>query len=102
MARKGRKFELSYQWLYGLDENKYTVTSPAYLYDRASQGKREVDVLVEYVDSEGLQRKIGIECRDRKSVVDVTGIEQLKQKKRRFGIRFSHSNDDKKIYRGRY
>ena len=88
MARKGRKFELSYQWLYSLDKNKYTVTSPAFLYDRASQGDREVDVLVEYLDNEGIKRKIGIECRDRKSVVDVTGIEQLKQKKEDMGLDF--------------
>ena len=100
MARKGRKFELSYQWLYALDENKYTVTSPAYLYDRASQGKREVDVLVEYVDSEGLQRKIGIECRDRKSVVDVTGIEQLKQKKEDLGLDFLIVTTTKKFTAG--
>lgn len=86
MTRKGRNFELSYKWLYDLDKDKYVVTSPAYLYDRASKGKREIDVLVEYSDNEGIRRKIGIECRDRKSVVDVTGIEQLKQKKEDLGL----------------
>lgn len=100
MARKGRKFELSYQWLYSLDKNKYTITSPAYLYDRASQGNREVDVLVEYLDDKGFQRKIGIECRDRKSVVDVTGIEQLKQKKEDLGLDFLIVTTTKKFTEG--
>ena len=36
MARKGRKFELDYEWLYKLDINKYTITSPAMLYDKTT------------------------------------------------------------------
>lgn len=47
MARKGRKFELVYEWLYDLDK-KYKVTSPACLYNSAANEKREVDVLMEY------------------------------------------------------
>ncbi len=86
MAREGREFELKYKWLYDLDQDKYTVTSPAKVFDRASQGEREVDVLVEYKDSEGVHRRIGVECRDRKSVVDVTGVEQLLQKKNDLGL----------------
>ena len=65
MARKGRKFELTYKWLYELDK-KYRVKSPAYVYDKAADKKREIDVLVEYTDSNGYNRKIAIECRDRK------------------------------------
>lgn len=86
MARKGREFELKYKWLYELDKEKYTVTSPAKVYDKASKNKREVDVLVEYMDDEGFTRKISIECRDRKSIVDVTGIEQLLKKKDDMGL----------------
>lgn len=28
MPRKGKEFELTYKWLYELDKNKYTVSSP--------------------------------------------------------------------------
>ncbi len=80
MARKGRKFELAYKWLYDLDR-KYKVTSPAFLYDKAAEEKREVDVLVEYMDSKGYNRKIAIECRDRKHKENVMWIEQLIQKR---------------------
>ena len=41
MARKGRDFELAYEWLYDLND-KYNVTSPAFLYDKAADEKREV------------------------------------------------------------
>lgn len=81
MARKGRKFELDYEWLYKLDTKKYTITSPAMLYDKTTNSQREVDVLVEYIDDKGLNRKIGIECRDRKKVEDSMWIEQLTTKK---------------------
>ena len=40
MARKGRKFELAYKWLYDLDKDKYKVTSPAYLYDPFADEER--------------------------------------------------------------
>lgn len=85
MSRKGRKFEKAYEWLYSLD-NRFTVTSPAYLYDKASEGMREVDVLVEYTDAEGLPRKICIECRDRGKSQDVMWIEQLQQKREDLGL----------------
>lgn len=81
MARKGRKFELDYEWLYKLDSKKYKITSPAMLYDKTTDSKREVDILVEYLDEKGLNRKIGIECRDRKNVEDSMWIEQLTTKK---------------------
>lgn len=81
MTRKGRKFELEYEWLYKLDQKKYKVTSPAMLYDKTTNSKREVDVLVEYTDEYGLNRKIGIECRDRKNIQDSMWIEQLTTKK---------------------
>lgn len=68
MARKGRGFELAYEWLYELDE-KYTVTCPAYVFDKAANENREVDVLVEYLDSKGFNRKIAIECRNRSHIV---------------------------------
>lgn len=80
MARKGRDFELAYEWLYDLNEN-YTVTSPAYVYDKAAEVMREVDVLVEYVDDKGYNRKIAIECRDRKQSENVMWIDQLVQKR---------------------
>ena len=81
MARKGRNFELDYEWLYKLDPKKYKITSPAMLYDKTTASTREIDVLVEYLDDKGLNRKIGIECRDRKKVEDSMWIEQLTTKK---------------------
>ena len=45
MARKGRDFELAYEWLYDLDK-KYKVTCPAYVFDKAAKENREIDVLV--------------------------------------------------------
>lgn len=80
MARKGREFELAYKWLYGLDSSKYKVTSPAYVYDKTNGRKREIDVLIEYSDTNGDLRKISVECRDRKSKEDSMWIEQLKTK----------------------
>lgn len=85
MARKGREFEKAYEWLYSLDE-RFTVTSPAFLYDKAADEKREVDVLVEYNDAKGLPRKICIECRDRGKPQDVMWIEQLQQKREDLGL----------------
>lgn len=85
MARKGREFEKAYEWLYSLDA-KYTVTSPAFLYDKASDERREVDVLVEYSDAKGFPRKICIECRDRGKPQDVMWIEQLQQKREDLGL----------------
>lgn len=81
MPRKGRDFELSYQWLYNLDKNKYTVTSPAFIKSKITGRKREVDVLIEYNDEENNKRRIAVECRDRKSVEDSTWIEYLKTKR---------------------
>lgn len=81
MPRKGKKFEIAYKWLYDLDKDKYKVTSPAYLYDSFSERKREVDVLIEFYDNNNINRKLAIECRDRKNVQDVMWIEQLQQKK---------------------
>ena len=85
MARKGREFEKAYEWLYSLDE-RFTVISPAFLYDKAAEEKREVDVLVEYTDAKGLPRKICIECRDRGKPQDVMWIEQLQQKREDLGL----------------
>ncbi len=81
MARKGRNFELDYEWLYKLNNEKYKITSPAKLFDKTTASTREVDVLVEYSDDKGLNRKIGIECRDRKKIEDSMWIEQLATKK---------------------
>lgn len=81
MARKGKNFELAYKWLYDLDNDKYKVTSPAFLYDPFSERKREIDVLVEFSDNDNCNRKLAIECRDRNKIQDVTWIEQLQQKK---------------------
>ena len=86
MVRKGRNFELDYEWLYKLDTKKYRITSPAMLYDKATGSKREVDVLVEYFDEKGLNRKIGFECRDRKKIEDSMWIEQLTTKKEDLGL----------------
>lgn len=85
MARQGREFEKAYEWLYSLDD-RFTVTSPAFLYDKAAGEKREVDVLVEYSDSKGFSRKICIECRDRAKAQDVMWIEQLQQKREDLGL----------------
>lgn len=85
MSRKGRKFENAYEWLYSLDDN-YRVTSPAFLYDKVAGINREIDVLVEYTDNQGVARKISIECRDRKSTQDVMWIEQLQQKREDIGL----------------
>lgn len=81
MPRKGKNFELNYKFLYSLDQTKYQVTSPAYVFDKVANTKREVDVLIEYNDSSGKKRKISVECRDRKKVENVMWIEQLVQKK---------------------
>lgn len=81
MPRGGKDFEREYEWLYELDKAKYTVTSPAYVDDKVTGGKREIDVLVEYLDAEDIKRRIAVECRDRKSNEDVMWIEQLKTKK---------------------
>lgn len=81
MSRKGRKFELEYEWLYRLNDKKYTIASPAMLYDKTTSSKREVDVLIEYNDEKDLRRKIAIECRDRKKIEDSMWIEQLTTKK---------------------
>lgn len=86
MARKGRNFELDYEWLYKLDSNKYKITSPAMLYDKTTDSIREVDVLIEYLDDQKLNRKIGIECRDRKKIEDSMWIEQLTTKKEDLGL----------------
>jgi len=82
MARKGREFELAYKHLYDmLDKNIYKITSPAFPIDKTTGKPREVDVLIEYKDSESKPRRISIECRDRSTTQDVTWIEQLVQKK---------------------
>ena len=85
MARKGRDFELAYEWLYDLDK-KYKVTCPAYVFDKAAKENREIDVLVEYLDSKGFNRKIAIECRDRSHTENVMWIEQLIQKREDLGL----------------
>ena len=85
MPREGRQFEQAYEWLYSLDE-RFKVTSPAFLYDRAAGIEREIDVLVEYTDEQGLLRKISIECRDRKATQNVMWIEQLQQKREDIGL----------------
>lgn len=81
MSRQGKDFELAYKWLYEMDQEKYTVTSPAYLYDPFSEDKREIDILVEFYDNNHIKRKMAIECRNRSKKQDVMWIEQLQQKK---------------------
>lgn len=85
MPREGREFEQAYEWLYSLDD-RFKVTSPAFLYDRAAGIDREIDVLVEYTDAQGIHRKISIECRDRKAAQNVMWIEQLQQKREDIGL----------------
>lgn len=82
MARKGRKFELAYKWLYDLDKDKYKVTSPAYLYDPFADEEREIDVLVEFKDKNNINRKLAIECRDRNLLKMCCGLNNYKRKKR--------------------
>lgn len=81
MPRKGREFELAYADMYRLDLEKYTVESPAYIKDKITGANREVDVLIKYKDKDGNNRRIVVECRDRKNGEDVKSIEQLIQKK---------------------
>ena len=81
MSRKGRKFELEYKWLYELKKEKFIVESPGFIQDKITGRKREIDVLLRYKDVNDVERRIGIECRDRNHVEDVTWIEQLKTKK---------------------
>ena len=82
MSRKGKSFELAYKNLLdSLDKTKYSVTSPKFIKSKIDGKNREVDVVIEYNDAQGLLRKVGIECRDRKSIQDVTWIEQLVTKK---------------------
>ncbi len=87
MAKQGKDFELAYTHLYdSLDKEKYTVTNSALLNSKINNKKREVDVLVEYTDEQGMVRKIGIECRDRKGIQDVTWVEQMATKKEILGL----------------
>lgn len=81
MSRKGKEFELAYKWLYELDKNKYKITSPAYVFDKTENRKREVDVLIEYTDKQGDLRKIAVECRDRTNKQNTMWVEQLKTKR---------------------
>ncbi|MEG1597842.1 MAG: hypothetical protein RR294_05750 [Bacilli bacterium] len=81
MPRKGRNFELQYEWLYKLNPEKYYIESPAMLLDKTTGGKREVDILIQYDDENGFKRKVGIECRDRKKTEDSMWIEQLTTKR---------------------
>ncbi len=99
MARKGRNFELAYEWLYDLD-NKYKVTSPAFLFDKAADEKREIDVLVEYEDSKGFVRKMAIECRDRNHKENVMWIEQLIQKREDLGLDYIVATTTKSFTEG--
>lgn len=87
--KKGREFELIYKKLYDLDKVKYDVQSPAYLEDKITKIKREVDLLIIYKDANNQKTKISVECRDRNSTQDVTWIEQLIQKKNDLDIDFT-------------
>lgn len=87
MAKQGKDFELAYTHLYSsLDKEKYMVTNSALLNSKINNKKREVDVLVEYTDEQGKLRRIGIECRDRKGMQDVTWVEQMATKKEILGL----------------
>lgn len=77
MPRKGRDFELAYKELSELDIERYRVSSPAWIYDRTTGVKREVDVLIEYNDTDGHLRRIAVECRDHKDKQNAMWIEQL-------------------------
>ena len=85
MPRKGKKFENEYAWLHEINKD-YKITSPAYLPDKITGEKREVDVLIQYNDEEGKQRNIAIECRDRNQNENVMWIEQLVTKKTDLGL----------------
>ena len=100
MARKGRKFELAYKWLYDLDKDKYKVTSPAYLYDPFADEEREIDVLVEFKDGNNIDRKLAIECRDRKAAQDVLWIEQLQKKKEDLSLDYILATTTSKFTKG--
>lgn len=85
MPRKGKKFENEYAWLHKINKD-YKVASPAYLTDKITGEKREIDVLIQYKDDEGNLRSIGVECRDRKNNENVMWIEQLVTKKIDLGL----------------
>lgn len=87
MPRKGKKFENEYAWLHEINKD-YNVISPAYLTDKITGEKREIDVLIQYKDDEGNLRSIGIECRDRNNKENVMWIEQLVTKKNDLGLDF--------------
>lgn len=81
MARKGRDFELDYEWLYKLDKDLYKVSSPGFVIDKTTGESREIDILIEFFDGDGILRRISVECRDWKKTQNVMWIEQLQQKK---------------------
>ena len=81
MARKGRDFELDYEWLYKLDSSLYKVSSPGHVFDKTICKDREIDILLEFYDSNNILRKISVECRDWNKKQNVMWIEQLQQKR---------------------
>lgn len=59
-----------------LRDQGYTFKSPDYLLDYDTNELREVDCSIRYKES-GTEKVISVECRKRRSVQDVTWIEQL-------------------------
>ncbi len=90
MARKGRELEIIIAnieaELNRLSGNKVIVTSPDFLIDKETKGKREVDASIKYIIG-SVPIVITVECRDRAtSNEDVTWIEQLIRKKEDLGV----------------
>ncbi|MDG9671797.1 restriction endonuclease [Hahella sp. CR1] len=77
MARKGRELE---RLVKVLEKNTHeigaTVLSPAYLIDKTTGEKREIDVLISY-GSGRHKRLTAIECKDWKAKVDVKVVDEF-------------------------
>lgn len=84
--KQSRLFELEYKELIDLfyDES-WSVESPGYLVDQITGQRREVDVLITKT-TEGIMRRIGIECRDRSRFQGIGWIEEFYTKKNDIGL----------------
>ncbi|HIU11403.1 MAG TPA: restriction endonuclease [Candidatus Onthocola stercorigallinarum] len=86
MQKKWRKFEMFNKWLNSLDEKKYKIESPGFLIDRVANKRREIDVLITYVDDDNVKRYTAIECKDYKKNIDVRLLEEYNSRKTDLGI----------------
>lgn len=84
--KQSRLFELEYKELMEMfADESWEVKSPGYLIDQVTGKEREVDVLITRKVGE-VERKIGIECRDRKRPQGIDWIEEFITKKNDIGL----------------